>query len=108
MITLIIKLIDALIKLTFSPIIILIGIFSPSKKQNKQYIYINNIKLTKEQLSLLKQYGIDYKVKNVHQLLDNIYGESCYCYDDKGIPIPMYEEDCDILDDLYDDIKRQN
>jgi len=94
-------------KILFKPLFIIIEIFKP-KKESYPYIIINNIKITKEQLLLLKRYKINYNVKNVEQLLNNIYEESCYCYDDKGIPIPMYENDCNILDDLYNDIKKQN
>ena len=76
------------------------GLFSSNKM-----IDVNGIKLTKKQMEDLEWYSVRYKNRSLEQILNDIESEEVCHMDDKGIPI---DEHWYILDELYDDIKKQN
>ena len=66
---------------------------------------IDGIKITKKQIDTLKWYKIDYNVKDYKILMDNIYNEQFMHVDDEGLPS---DEHYYILQDMYDEIEKQN
>ena len=76
------------------------GLFSSNKIMD-----VNGIKLTKKQMEDLEWYHVKYKNRSIKEILDDIKEESLYHVDEKGIPS---DEHWDILEDLYDDIEKQN
>jgi hypothetical protein len=73
---------------------------------NKNKIEIvNGIKLTKKQIEDLEWYHIKYRNRSLKEILNDIKDEELYHVDDKGIPS---DEHWEILEDLHDDIERQN
>ena len=76
------------------------GLFSSNKIMD-----VNGIKLTKKQMEDLEWYHVKYKNRSIKEILHDIKEESLYHVDEKGIPS---DEHWDILEDLYDDIEKQN
>ena len=66
---------------------------------------VNGIKLTKKQIEDLEWYHVKYKNRSLKQILNDIHDEELYHVDDKGIPS---DEHCEILENLHDDIEKQN
>ncbi len=66
---------------------------------------INGIKLTKKQMKDLEWYSVKYKDRSLKQILSDIHDEELYHVDDKGLPS---DEHWYILEDLHDDIEKQN
>ncbi len=76
------------------------GLFSSNK-----LIDVNGIKLTKKQMEDLEWYSVRYKNRSLEQILNDIESEEVCHMDDKGLPI---DEHWYILEDLHDDIEKQN
>ena len=72
---------------------------------SNKIIDVNGIKLTKKQMEDLEWYNVKYKNRSIKEILHDIKEESLYHIDEKGIPS---DEHWDILEDLYDDIEKQN
>ena len=66
---------------------------------------INGIKLTNKQIEDLKWYKVKYKDRTLKQILNDIHDEELYHVDSKGLPS---DEHWHILEDLHDDIEKQN
>lgn len=66
---------------------------------------INGIKLTNKQIEDLKWYKVKYKNGNLKELLNNIKSEEFSHVDSNGLPS---DEHWHILEDLHDDIEKQN
>ena len=76
------------------------GLFSSNK-----IIDVNGIKLTKKQMEDLEWYSVRYKNRSLEQILNDIESEEVCHMDDNGLPS---DEHWYILDELYDDIEKQN
>ncbi len=72
---------------------------------SNKIIDVNGIKLTKKQMEDLEWYSVRYKNRSLEQILNDIESEEVCHMDDKGLPI---DEHWYILEDLHDDIKKQN
>ena len=72
---------------------------------SNKIIDVNGIKLTKKQMEDLEWYNVKYKNRSIKEILHDIKEESLYHIDEKGIPS---DEHWDILEDLHDDIEKQN
>ena len=75
------------------------GLFS------NKIIDVNGIKLTKKQIEDLEWYHVKYKNRSIKEILHDIKNESLYHIDQEGLPS---DEHWYILEDLHDDIEKQN
>ena len=75
------------------------------KNKDNEIQDFNGIKLTKKQIEDLKWYKVKYKDRTLKQILNDIHDEELYHVDDKGLPS---DEHWYILEDLHDDIEKQN